>query len=125
MEDWAPCLRGSAFWIYLGRNNSLASLLRGDSNTEIIAVLVARFWQMAQSYDICPMFPPGSARRLTQLTFQPVGDACLTLPADRFHSGILSAYPPAAAPNYPSYSPKLGHILHLFFAIVDVNDITP
>ena len=57
MEDWAPFLRGSYCWIYLDSNNSLSALARGDSNTEVIAILVARFWQMVQTYDICPWFP--------------------------------------------------------------------
>ena len=56
MEDWSPFLRGSACWFYLGRKNSIASLVRGDSNTDVNAAIVARFWQMAQAYDICPWF---------------------------------------------------------------------
>ena len=55
-EDFAPQLRGKSCWIYLDNNNCLAALVRGDSNTEVIAVLVARFWQLAQRYNICVWF---------------------------------------------------------------------
>ena len=52
----APFLRSSCCWVYLDNNNCLAALTRGDSNTEAIAVLVARFWSKAQRYDICVWF---------------------------------------------------------------------
>ena len=55
-EDHAPFLAGQCCWIYLDSNNSLAALVRGDSNTDIIAVLVARFWQLVQSRNICVWF---------------------------------------------------------------------
>ena len=51
-EDYAPLLRGCSCWCYLGNNNFLAALVRGDSNTEVIAVLVDRFWKLVQRYDI-------------------------------------------------------------------------
>ena len=52
-EDSADLLRGSCCWVYLDNNNCLAALVRGDSNTGVIAILVARFWQLAQRYNIC------------------------------------------------------------------------
>lgn len=55
-EDFAPSLRGKSCWVYLDNNNCLDALVRGDSNTDVIAVLVARFWQLAQRYDICLVF---------------------------------------------------------------------
>ena len=56
-EDHAAFLKGSCCWVYMGNNNCLASLVRGDSNTGIIAILVARFWQLVQRFDICVWFP--------------------------------------------------------------------
>ena len=57
-DDHAPSLRWSRCWVYMGNNNNcLSAIVRGDSNTDIIAVLVARFWQLAQRYDICVWFP--------------------------------------------------------------------
>ena len=55
-EDQAPRLRGSCCWVYLDSNNCLAALTRGDSNTDVIAVLVARFWRTVQRFDICVWF---------------------------------------------------------------------
>ena len=55
-EDHAPFLRGKCCWVYLDSNNSLAALVSGDSNTDVIAVLVARFWQLVQARDICVWF---------------------------------------------------------------------
>ena len=56
-EESAASLQGSCFWVYVDNNNCLAALARGDSNTDIIAVLVARFWRTAQRRDICVWFP--------------------------------------------------------------------
>ena len=57
-EDSAPLLlQGSRCWVYVDNNNCLAALIRGDSNTDIIAVLVARFWRTTQRRDICVWFP--------------------------------------------------------------------
>ena len=55
-EDWAPRLSGSCIWVYLDSNNCLAALVRGDSNTAVIAVLVARFWKIVQRHNICVWF---------------------------------------------------------------------
>ena len=55
-EETAPRLQGSCCWVYLDNNNCLAALIRGDSNTEIIAVLVARFWRTVQRHDIFVWF---------------------------------------------------------------------
>ena len=52
-EDRAAFLKGPCCWVYLGNNNCLASLVRGGSNTGIIAILVARCWQLVQRFDIC------------------------------------------------------------------------
>ena len=56
-DDRAAFLKGSCCWAYLDNNNCLASIVRGDSNTCIIAILVARFWQIVQRFDICVWFP--------------------------------------------------------------------
>ena len=56
-EDHAPSIRGSSCWCYLDNNNCLEALVRGDSNTDVIAVLVARFWKLVQRYDIHVWFP--------------------------------------------------------------------
>ena len=52
-----PLSYGKSIWIYLDSNNSLSALVRGDSNTDVIAVLVARFWKLAQTYGTCAWFP--------------------------------------------------------------------
>ena len=75
----APFLRGSCCWVYLHNNNCLAALTRGDSNTEAIAVFVARFWSLAQRYDICVWFsrvrsalnPADLPTRGRKMTFRP------------------------------------------------------
>ena len=54
--DRAASPRGACFWIYLVRNNCMAALVRGDSNTGVIAVLVARLWPMVQIFGICARF---------------------------------------------------------------------
>lgn len=55
-ELQAPLLRCICRWIYLDNNNCRAALTRGDSNTEAVAILVARFWQIVQRFDICVLF---------------------------------------------------------------------
>ena len=54
VENWAPFLRGSTCWVYLDSNNSLAALVGGGSNTEVIAISAVCFWHLVQTYDICP-----------------------------------------------------------------------
>ena len=61
-EDWAPILSGSCIWVYLDSNNCLSALVRGDSNTAAIAVLVARFWKVAQRRNICVWFSRVSSK---------------------------------------------------------------
>ena len=55
-EEAAPLLQGSCCWVYIDNNNCLAALIRGDSNTDIIAALVARCWRTVQRHDICVWF---------------------------------------------------------------------
>ena len=45
-------LRNCICWIYLGSNNCIAASARGDSNTETIAIILARFWPLAQRSDV-------------------------------------------------------------------------
>ena len=56
IDDHAAFLNGSCCWVYLCNNNFLETLIRGDSNTGIIAILVSRFWQLVQRFDICVWF---------------------------------------------------------------------
>ena len=56
MEAWAPFLQGISCWIYLDNNNCLSALVRVDSDTDVIAVLVARLWHLAQIRNICVWF---------------------------------------------------------------------
>ena len=56
-EESAPLLQGSCCWVYIDNNNCLAALIRGDSNTDIISILVARFWRTVRRNDICVWFP--------------------------------------------------------------------
>ena len=51
-EDRESYLWGTTCWVCLGNNNCLDALILGDSNTDVIAILVAMFWQMAQRFDI-------------------------------------------------------------------------
>ena len=77
-EESAPLLQGSCCWVYIDNNNCLAALIRGDSNTDIIAVLVARFWRTVQRRDICVWFsrvkstlnPPDLPTRAKKLSFR-------------------------------------------------------
>lgn len=52
-EDWAAFLSGTFCWIYVDNSNSLAALVRGDANTEVVDVLVSRFWKIAQIRNVC------------------------------------------------------------------------
>ena len=45
-------LRNSSINAYLDNNNALCALIRGDSNTAIIADMVAVFWKVLQKYGI-------------------------------------------------------------------------
>ena len=45
-------LKGSCVNCYLYNNNALASLIKGDSNTTIIAAMVAAFWRALQKFNI-------------------------------------------------------------------------
>ena len=51
-EDHAPSLKNSCCWIYLG-SNCLAALVRSGSNTEVVAILVARSWLLVRRRNIC------------------------------------------------------------------------
>ena len=59
LEESAAILQGSCCWVYIDNNKCLAALIRGDSNTDIIAVLVARFWRTVQRHDICVLVSHG------------------------------------------------------------------
>ena len=80
MEDWAPFLLGNSCWVYLDSNNCLAALARGDSNTDAIAVLVARFWRLVKLRNICIWFsrvrseinPADSTTRGRVLPYRPM-----------------------------------------------------
>ena len=45
-------LRNSSINAYLGNNNALCALIRGDSNAAIVADMVAVFWNVLQKYGI-------------------------------------------------------------------------
>ena len=45
-------LKGSSINAYLDNNNALCALIRGDSNTAVIADMVAVFWLVLQKYGI-------------------------------------------------------------------------
>ena len=57
-EGHAPFFfQGASCWIYLRSNNCLAAIVRGDSITELVAILVARFWLLVQGFNISVWFP--------------------------------------------------------------------
>ena len=90
----SPFLRGTCCWIYLDNNNCLAALTRGDSNTEVIAILAALFWQIAQRYDICVWFsrvrsalnPADLPTRGRNLPFRPRNQCSFSSLRQLFHS---------------------------------------
>ena len=115
-EDHAPSPRWIRCWVYLGNINCLSAPKRGCSNTEIVAVIVARFRRLARRYNICVWFPrvkrkinppgisargeraPDKAGRRT--SFRPLGP--------RFHlirtpllNGIHSRPPKSEEMSYP------------------------
>ena len=51
-EDRGPRLAGQSIWIYMGNNNCLSAMTRGDSNTGAITVLVSRIRGTLQRYFI-------------------------------------------------------------------------
>ena len=89
-EDYAAFLRDSCCWVYLGNNNCLAALVRGDSNAGIIAVLVARFWLLIQRFNICVWLP----RVHSDLNPADLPTRGKTLPSrSRFRKGFSSFRP--------------------------------
>ena len=103
-EDWPPFLRGSSCWIYLDNNNCLSSLVRWDSNTDVITVLVTRFWKLARRHDICASFP--SVRSEINPSGLPTRHRPPTFIANR----PVSDTPPICRidvdRSWPSYPPK-------------------
>ena len=55
-EQLAPKLAGQCVWVYVDNNNVLAAITRGDSNTDVAAVLVAKLWNTLQRFSICAWF---------------------------------------------------------------------
>ena len=55
-EQAAPDLADQCIWVYVDNNNVLAAISRGDSNTDVIAVLVARLWKTLHKFSICAWF---------------------------------------------------------------------
>ena len=45
-------LKGCSINCYLDNNNSLSALIKGDSNTHVIAAMVATFWRVLQKFNI-------------------------------------------------------------------------
>ena len=56
-EEFAPKQPNICLWLYLdNNNNAIAAIVRGDSPTDIIAIMVARIWEILQSYNIRDWF---------------------------------------------------------------------
>ena len=55
-EIAAPQLRGQCVWVYVDNNNVLAAVTRGDSNRDIVAILVSKLWDTLQRFSICAWF---------------------------------------------------------------------
>ena len=92
-EDHAAFLKGSCCWVYLDNSNCLAALVRGDSNTGIIAILAARLWQLVQRFNICVWF----SRVHSDLNPADLPTRGKTLPCrPRFRRGF-SSYRPLSA----------------------------
>ena len=56
LEDEADGLAGCLIWFYMGSNNSLSAVTRGDSNTAAIAYLVSRAWELIHRFQIKARF---------------------------------------------------------------------
>ena len=56
LEDEADGLAGCLIWFYMGSNNSLSAVTRGDSNTAAIAYLVSRAWELIHRFQIKAWF---------------------------------------------------------------------
>ena len=56
LEDEADGLDGCSIWFYMGSNNSLSAMTRGDSNTASIAILVSRDSESIQRFQINAWF---------------------------------------------------------------------
>lgn len=50
VEQVAPRLAGQCVWIYVDNNNVSEAISRGDSNTDVIAELVARLWETLRMF---------------------------------------------------------------------------
>ena len=57
LDEQGPALSGCSLWIYMNRNNSLADMARGDSDTSVIAALVDRAWETIRRYQLRAWFP--------------------------------------------------------------------
>ena len=56
LEETAAAMEGSYIWFYMDSNNSLSAMTRGDSNTDVIATLVSRAWELIQRHHIRARF---------------------------------------------------------------------
>ena len=56
IEEFAPRRPKSPLWLYVDNNNALAAIVRGDSPTDIVAIMVARIWGTLTKYNIHAWF---------------------------------------------------------------------
>ena len=56
IEDFAPKHPNSCVWIYVDNNNALAAIVRGDSPTDIVAIMVARLWETLTKHNVHAWF---------------------------------------------------------------------
>ena len=57
LEDIDPILSALAVSIYMGSSEFLSAVTRGEPSAAVIAVLVARFWELIGRYNSCAWFP--------------------------------------------------------------------
>ena len=60
VEHLVPLLQGCCVWFHVD-NNVLPDVARGDANTEVIAMMVAKLWYALQKFPICAWFSRASS----------------------------------------------------------------
>ena len=87
LEERGPFLAGCSLWIYMGNNNALSAMTRGDSDRDAISVLVARAWELIQRLAILAWF----SRAPSKLNPADLPTRDRKLPCRAAASGSLSA----------------------------------
>ena len=102
LEESDAALAVCCIWIYMGSNNSLSAMTRGDSNTAAIAVLVSRAWGLIRRRQIRDWFsripselnPADLPTRVKRIPFGCPSERGFSLLPELFRLRRMGAEPP-------------------------------